>query len=167
MENIENSKEWFEIEGFPNYIINIHGDVFNRKKSKMITATVSKRYKTVSLINDKFGRKNYFLHRIYAQTFIPNPENKPLVMFMSNDKMNISVDNLKWMTQKEKCHYLESIGKVDYAANRRKALIASNKTTSIPINFIDEDGNSTYYPSASACARAQGMTLWQVLKNMS
>ena len=45
--------------------------------------------------------KTWRCHRIIAQLFIPNPENKPEVNHKNGDKMDCSVDNLEWTTTKE------------------------------------------------------------------
>lgn len=46
-------------------------------------------------------RHSTMLHRVVAELFIPNPENKPCVEHIDADKHNNKVSNLRWATYKE------------------------------------------------------------------
>lgn len=56
--------------------------------------------------------KRYKVHRLIAEAFIPNPENKPTVDHISRDPRDNRPENLRWATQKEQLHnqgrYIES-----------------------------------------------------------
>lgn len=46
-------------------------------------------------------RKGCFIHRLVAEAFIPNPENKPCVDHIDGDRTNNNLTNLRWVTFKE------------------------------------------------------------------
>lgn len=48
----------------------------------------------------RFG-SDYKLHRVVAELFIPNPDNKPCVDHIDGNKHNNRADNLRWVTHKE------------------------------------------------------------------
>lgn len=45
--------------------------------------------------------KRYSVHRLIAESFIPNPENKPFVDHLDRNRKNNSVSNLRWATNSE------------------------------------------------------------------
>lgn len=89
-----------EIKGYEDYKINESGIVINKNGHVMRTAKSNSGYLRTSLEN-KDGRKNFSIHRLVAQTFIPNPNNLPIVMHKDNDPLNNYVSNLEWGTQSD------------------------------------------------------------------
>lgn len=51
----------------------------------------------------KIGDKYYFVHRLVAETFLPNPENKPTVDHINRNIGDNSIENLRWATRAEQC----------------------------------------------------------------
>ena len=57
-------------------------------------------YKRIVLMKDGV-KKRYMCHRLVAQEFIPNTENKPYVNHINGNRGNNKVTNLEWCTQSE------------------------------------------------------------------
>lgn len=57
-------------------------------------------YKTVCL-SSELQKREFFIHRLVAYAFIPNPENKPQIDHINGIKSDNRVENLRWVTAKE------------------------------------------------------------------
>lgn len=89
-----------EIPGFPGYYINSTGIVRNNKHNLQQRYTGSGKYYKVNLRRNKI-RYTRNIHRLMAETFLPNPENKPQVNHINGDKLDNRVENLEWVTVSE------------------------------------------------------------------
>lgn len=68
-----------------------------------------------------FGEsKSFLVHRLVANAFIPNPENKSDVNHKDENKKNNYIENLEWTSHKENCDhsswYYEKLNQTKYAA---------------------------------------------------
>ena len=83
------------------YLISNLGRIKNLKTGNIIVPDrEEKGYRRLTIkVNGK--KKHYAVHRLVAIAFIPNPENKPQIDHIDNDKSNNRVDNLRWCSNKE------------------------------------------------------------------
>ena len=102
---------WITINEFPRYKISNFGRVKNNKNRILKIGTHRDGYKQICLRKNKkqYTRK---IHRLVAIAFIPNPDNKPVVNHIDEDKTNNRVDNLEWMTIKENNVYGNRLSKI-------------------------------------------------------
>lgn len=105
------SEEWRDIKGFEGrYQVSNKGNVrriekckngevvYHQKKNVLEKATGYMRSMLV-LENGKKQAKN--IHRMVAESFLPNPNNKPCVDHIDTNRQNNDVSNLRWVTFKE------------------------------------------------------------------
>lgn len=65
----------------------------------------NKGYPRLILKDRKHIGKNYAVHILVAQAFIPNPENKPCIDHINGDRSDNRVENLRWCTIAENNGY--------------------------------------------------------------
>lgn len=102
---------WKKIERNDNYSINEQGQVRNDKTGHIRRPTPNKRngYLVVDLYKDN-KREKVPIHRLVAEAFIPNPENKLTVDHIDGNRQNNSIDNLRWATYSEQNSRFETLG---------------------------------------------------------
>lgn len=112
---------WKTIEGFDRYEVSSLGSVRSKEivrvnkrirdgkiqefscfyPAKILKPDLSvKGYKRVTLSKDNKTYR-FFIHRLVAQAFIPNTENKPFINHKDNNGLNNTVENLEWVTHSE------------------------------------------------------------------
>ncbi len=94
-------EEFREIENFDNYEVSNFGNVRNKKTGRLLKKGIdSKGYYSVG-IRQNLKTTTLNVHRLVAITFVDNPDDKPFVDHIDNDRTNNNVINLRWCTNKE------------------------------------------------------------------
>lgn len=107
----KNSIKVKKIENLERYFISNDGRVISTRKGTFIKPSMSGGYKQVGLYNNILNITQTFrVHRLVAQAYIPNPENKPEVNHIDGIKTNNHALNLEWVTSSENKLHAYKIG---------------------------------------------------------
>ena len=103
------SKMICDIEGYKNYkdySIDINGDIWSHKTTNCLKLRTYKAhrngasYETVHLRNKCGGKNVFYVHRLVALAFLPNPRQCSLIEHIDGDPSNNHLDNLRWKVKR-------------------------------------------------------------------
>lgn len=163
---------WKDIEGFEGYYqVSNTGKVKSLKRyvdndfcldgkhvveERILKPALVQGYPTVGLAkNGKCHMRR--IHRLVAQAFIPNPENKATVNHIDGDHANANVSNLEWATQRENNIHAHRTGLISKEGTKR-AVAAMNAARRRPVR--SDEGLE--FPSVRAAANYYGIPEGQV-----
>ena len=120
---------WCPIKGYEGlYEVSDQGRVKSLKFGKeRIMKNIRNKdgYLSVGLRKNR-EQKWYLVHRLVAQTFIPNPDNLPEVNHKDEDKINNKVSNLEWCDRKYNQNYGTGIQRM--AEKKSKSVLQYTKS---------------------------------------
>lgn len=152
---IKDYENLYQVSSFGRVKSLEHYDTVGRLRKERILSIKPKPYCQVCL--SKNGEKVcYFVHRLVAETFIPNPDNLPCVNHKDENPSNNYLNNLEWCTQayntqysfnlhrKERTERLSSLRKGKPSPNKGK--VASTETKEkLRISHLNPIYNSTEF----------------------
>ena len=117
---------WKPVEGYSRYEVSNFGRVKSLERTTPNGNRGAMRYRPerimkgcdfgfqyfkINMRHDSGRTHNVKIHRLVAQHFIPNPENKPCVNHKDFNRCNNRVDNLEWCTIAENNKYTQQAGR--------------------------------------------------------
>jgi mRNA-degrading endonuclease HigB of HigAB toxin-antitoxin module len=118
---------WKNVVGFEGvFIVSNLGRIMRlkcrfAKEDRLLRPHISKRGYYVYNLCYKGKNKICNIHRLVAQAFIPNPENKREVNHKDSNKLNNDISNLEWATPKENSMHACRSQKSKHQKNKRGA----------------------------------------------
>lgn len=110
---------WKDIPGYEGkYQISNLGNVmslhFKRSATnkKLLTPVDNNHGYFQVMLRDNGNDNRFRIHRLVAEAFVPNPENKPVVNHIDGNTKNNRADNLEWVTQRENIIHGCQYGKI-------------------------------------------------------
>ena len=115
-----------EVKGFTNYLIYDDGRVWSKYKKDFMSIKIHKAgYNHLSL-----KQKSFYIHRLVAIHYLPNPDNLPEIDHINRDKSDNRLQNLRWSS------------KMDNAQN--KGIYKNNKTGHRGITLMKQTSRWKY-----------------------
>lgn len=156
---------WKDAKGYEEYYeISNLGKVRNKINKNIKKQTNNGRgYMSVNLWHNNKGNTKY-VHRLVAESFIKNADNKPEVHHKDSDRSNNCVDNLAWVTSKENNNFDEHLKRLTSNENwikTRKSSMAKAREKSIVLNsyktVFEKDGVEYVFDSLALGCRELGL----------
>lgn len=135
-------EQWRIIKEASNYEISNTGKVRNRISLRILKGRKTKGgYLQVSLKIDETQKfLNRYIHRLVAQYWIDNIENKKEVNHKDGNKENNNIENLEWVTPSENQKHRHSIG-IRTTSNKKVGKFTIDGKLIAEYNSIQEAAN--------------------------
>jgi len=136
----------------PYYEVSASGIVRNVKSKKITTQRISNNgYKMITVFKKGTAKrtKHFKIHRLVAEAFIPNPDEKPEVDHRDGNRFNNCVQNLRWATRSENQgnkHRPNGIRNVYMTGSGKWVVKATHQNKVVRVGLYDtiEDGAKAY-----------------------
>lgn len=139
------------------YAVTEDGQVWSYKHKKFLKPNVVGGYHHVSLVDKNNVIKQWRVHRLVAITYIPNPNNCPIINHKDENRKNNHVSNLEWCTHKYNSNYgncRKNIGANKTVEGKKRSAEAATKARSKAVRCIE---TGEIFSSASLACRAIGV----------
>lgn len=131
------------IKVFPGYFINEEGVVYSKRFKRPLKQQVNEYgYHQVPLVDCYGNKKTCVVHRLVAETFIWNGENKPFVNHKDGQKHNNKLENLEWCTAQENTEHAIKYGLTNFKYNtgtKNKGSVLNEKSV-LKIRQLNKNG---------------------------
>lgn len=114
------------------YLIDKFGNIWSINKQRLLHHRLTQNgYHRIGLFDNYHKGKDFYVHRLVAQLFIPNPRNCNEINHKDGNKANNNVDNLEWVTHSENHVHSRSVLKELIGAKNGCAKLTEEQVISI------------------------------------
>lgn len=90
------------IEGYDNYEVSDFGNVRNKKTGRVLKPRLDRAgYPLIDIGQRSVCRSTMNVHKLVANAFLENPDNKPNIDHIDNCRTNNNINNLRYCTQSQ------------------------------------------------------------------
>ena len=127
------------------YAITENGEVWSYRSNKWLNPSTHYRGYKVVCLSDKGKADSFFVHRLVAETFLPNPDNLPEVNHKDENKANNSIANLEWIDHTQNINYGTAMTRASKAKSKSTYCLELDKY----FDSVLEAAQYTNIPKAS------------------
>lgn len=99
------------VKSLPRLVKNKNG--YRKVQGGLLKTCLNSKGYVIVPLTTKQKSKFYFVHRLIANAFIPNHENKPYINHKDCNQKNNNIENLEWCTQKENVNHAIKNGRYE------------------------------------------------------
>ena len=114
-------EEFVDIENYEGlYKVNKKGDIWGCKSKRLLKPVLNKLLGYYQIQLCKNGKiKYYYIHRLIAIHFIPNPQNLPCIDHINRIRTDNRIENLRWITHRDNsCNSSQTINRKGHIVKR-------------------------------------------------
>ena len=138
------------IKSVNHTVVTSKGITHHRKEHQLHPSLARDGYLRLNIVLKDGRVKKYFIHRLVAMAFLPNPNNYPMVNHKDENKTNNHITNLEWCEAKYNINYGTGIKRRAVQVQKRVEML--DKNTNEVLRIFESVGEASAFVGVSiAC----------------
>lgn len=158
------------VKGYEEYFsVSTTGKIFSHRTKKFLKVRKCNGYFTFTtrLGGRSSKAKTLKVHRLVAETYIPNPNNLPFINHIDGNKLNNDVSNLEWVTHKENVEHALSLGLYSTGTKPKNAKLTNEQVLFLRTEINNRIGSKeAFYRHWANKLNVGKMTIKQAILGM-